>query len=117
MIILHHDNDHWRILGQGTAKDGAIFCHLASMTRGHWQKSGWMPIQMNDWIDEKLILSAAIQGEEAKRSGKHPGDCVPWRGRDGALGHCVRCGKPVDALTQHLLDRQSSGQSPLEARP
>jgi hypothetical protein len=47
-----HDGDTWRILGTGTTReDGKIFCHLASETRGRQQKNGWVPMQINDWIN------------------------------------------------------------------
>lgn len=117
MIILKHDGDTWRILGEGTMRDGMVYCHLASMNRGTMQRNGWMPLQRGDWIDKDVILSAAIQTEEAQRAGKHAGACVPWRGRDGALGACVYCGKPVDSVTSYYADRAASGQSRKEARP
>lgn len=116
MIILKHDGDTWRILGQGAARGGKIYCHLASLTRGKMQRNGWYPRQMEDWIDQQVILSAAIETEEAARQKQHPGPCIPWRGREGAIGCCVYCGKPVDAITEYYADRQASGLSAREAR-
>lgn len=68
--------------------------------------------------EHQAVLSRLMHAEEALRvenAKKHRGSCVPWRGRDGALGACVYCGKQVDAITAYYSDRANSGQSPLEA--
>ncbi len=67
MIVIQHDNDTWRLLSEGATRDGKVYCHLASTTRGRQQRNGWYPLQIADWIDQQVILSAAIQGEEAQR--------------------------------------------------
>lgn len=59
-IIIHHDNDVWRIIGMGSIREGKVFCHLASMTRMVEQKNGSRPIQISDWIDLKRL---PCQGE------------------------------------------------------
>lgn len=67
MIIIEHEGDTWKILSEGASRDGKVMCHLASTTRERQQRNGRYPIQMCDWIDHQLILSAAIKQEEAKR--------------------------------------------------
>ncbi len=42
-ITIQHDGDTWTILGEGSAKNGKICCHLASTTRGRQQRNGWVP--------------------------------------------------------------------------
>lgn len=83
-----HEGDTWRIIGTGTARDGKIYCHLASTTRGNHQRNGWNPIQMCDWIDEKMVLSAFMQHEERQRQ---------------------------DNITEYYTDRANSGNSTREA--
>jgi hypothetical protein len=68
MITIQHDGDTWNIIGEGAARDGKVFCHLASTTRGRQQRNGWVPVQINDWIDAAVILSAAMQAEESQRA-------------------------------------------------
>lgn len=117
-ITINHDGDTWRILSKGATRDGKTYCHLASTTRFQQQKNGKVPVQMGDWIDHDAILSASMQNEEDQRvdaAQKHVGACVPWRGRDGALGACIYCGKPTDAITAYYADRQASGQATLTA--
>ena len=117
-ITITHDDDTWLILAEGATRDGKTYCHLSSTTRSRQQKNGAVPVQMGDWIDQDAILSAAMQSEEAQSADaakKHPGACVPWRGRDGELGSCVYCGKPTDAITAYYADRVYSGQASLTA--
>lgn len=68
MITIQHDNDTWNILSQGAARDGKVFCHLASTTQFRQQRNGKNPVQICDWIDAALILSSAMQAEEAQRA-------------------------------------------------
>lgn len=62
--------------------------------------------------DEHAVLqSRLMQAEEAKRAANarnHTMPCVPWRGRDGAIGLCVYCGKQVDPITAYYSDRAAS---------
>lgn len=67
MNKIKHDGDTWKILSEGTMRDGKIMCHLASTTRGRQQRNGWVPLQINDWIDTQVILAAAITQEEQQR--------------------------------------------------
>lgn len=99
-LIINFKNEDWKILGQGTIRDGKVYCHLASLTRGTWQKNGFRPIQMADWVDQNIILASAIRKEEAQRkefAKKHTNaaPCVPWRGAGGDIGACIYCGEPV----------------------
>lgn len=57
---------------------------------------------------DQAELSAQMRAEEAQRKEylkNHRGSCVPWRGRFGALGDCIYCGKQVDAITSYYTDR------------
>jgi hypothetical protein len=67
MSAIRHDGDTWEILSKGRSENGKIYCHLASTTRFNQQKNGRVPIQIADWIDHQVILSAAIQEEERLR--------------------------------------------------
>lgn len=53
-----HIGDAWRVIGVGAQRDGNTFCHLASVTRGRQQKNGWCPVQINDWVDTKILKAA-----------------------------------------------------------
>lgn len=87
---IQHDGDTWHILATGTARDGKVYCHLASTTRGRHQRNGWYPNQIGDWIDENALLSARIQHEERQRQAY---------------------------ITAYYTDRANSGNSTREARP
>lgn len=51
-LQVSHDGDTWRILGAGVVReDGMTFCHLASKIRGRQQTNGWVPVQINDWVN------------------------------------------------------------------
>lgn len=50
-VTIDYDGDTWRILAKGAKQDGRIYCHLASTTRGRYQKNGWNPVQICDWIE------------------------------------------------------------------
>ena len=67
MITIQHEGDTWKILAEGALRDGKVYCHLASTTRERQQKNGRVPVQIADWIDQQVILSAAIQQEEKAR--------------------------------------------------
>lgn len=96
MLTIKHDGDTWRLLGQGALRDGKVFCHLASTTRGRQQRNGWMPLQITDWLDQQVILSCAIQSEEAQRATYS--DVVSDGGMD-----------PRDrAITSYYTDRANS---------
>ena len=98
MLQIQHDGDTWNLIGQGALRDGKVYCHLASTTRTRQQRNGAVPVQMADWIDQNVILSAAMAKEEAERKKaamEHKGPCVPWRGSCGELGSCIYCAKPV----------------------
>jgi hypothetical protein len=70
-LTINHDGDTWRIVGQGAMREGKIYCHLASTTKGVQQKNGWNPMQICDWVDADLILSCAMQREEIMRTALH----------------------------------------------
>ena len=67
-FTIKHDGDTWRILGTGLMRDGKIYSHLASTTKGVQQKSGWNPMQICDWVDADLVLSCLAQREKAMRT-------------------------------------------------
>jgi hypothetical protein len=52
------DGDTWQVISMGTERDGKVYCHLKSTTRGRQQRNGWNPIQMCDWIDLEVIQAA-----------------------------------------------------------
>lgn len=55
------DGDTWRVLSMGVERDGKTFCHLASTTRGQWQRNGFHPTQICDWIpNEQLTALKAV---------------------------------------------------------
>ena len=58
--IIVHMGDAWTVCGVGAQRDGNTFCHLVSVTRGKKQKNGWMPVQINDWVDT-AVLDAKVQ--------------------------------------------------------
>lgn len=66
-FTIPHDGDTWRIVGQGMMREGKVYCHLASTTKGVQQRNGWNPMQICDWVEADLILSCAIQREDAMR--------------------------------------------------
>lgn len=93
-LTIAHDGDTWVIQSQGAARDGKVFCHLASTTRARVQRNGRVPVQIGDWIDADAILSAAIVAEESRRAkcaSEHAGPCVSWRGAGGDIGRCIYC--------------------------
>lgn len=52
---INHDGDTWRVLSRGAKRNGLVYCHLASTTRGRHQRNGFNPIQMCDWIEESKL--------------------------------------------------------------
>lgn len=105
MIEIKHDGDTWKIIGEGALRDGKVFCHLSSTTRGRQQRNGWVPLQICDWIAQEVILSAAMTKEEMERKvgalslGKLG---VPYQSTLYA---------PLTAPQRDALERLASGQS------
>lgn len=60
-LLIEHEGEVWKLLGTGSVRDGKVYCHLSSTTRGRYQKNGWYPLGMCDWIDKKVLLS--LSGE------------------------------------------------------
>jgi hypothetical protein len=56
--VIVHMGDTWRVIGIGAKRNGNTFCHLASTHRGNKQKNGWMPAQINDWVDNAVLQEA-----------------------------------------------------------
>lgn len=54
---LTHDGDTWRVLSVGAFRNGKVYCHLASTTRGTQQRNGFIPMQIADWIDVGLATA------------------------------------------------------------
>lgn len=50
-----HDGDVWNVVSEGSVKGDKTLCHLASTTRGNYQKNGFYPIQMMDLIPNELL--------------------------------------------------------------
>jgi len=70
-LTIRHDGDEWLVVNTGAMRDGKVYCHLASPTRGVQQRNGWNPMQIADWVDADLILSLAVQREEVMRKALH----------------------------------------------
>jgi len=69
--VVAHDGDVWRVVGMGAARDdGAIYCHMASTTRGNKQKNGDMPIQICDWIPASSLSGAPPQDDSPTLPGR-----------------------------------------------
>lgn len=50
--IIEHDGETWRVISLGRIReDGKVCAHLASTTRGVYQKNGFYPVQISDWLD------------------------------------------------------------------
>jgi hypothetical protein len=56
--IIVHIGDTWRVIGVGAQTEGNTFCHMASTHRGKKQKNGWVPVQINDWVDTEVLKAA-----------------------------------------------------------
>jgi len=56
--IINIDGDTWEIIGMGAERDGKVYCHLKSTTRGRQQRNGWNPLQRGEWIDLALLQAA-----------------------------------------------------------
>lgn len=57
---------------------------------------------MNETPEQTLArLQVAEEVARADAAKNHHMPCVPWRGRDGALGACIYCGKMPDAKGDH----------------
>jgi hypothetical protein len=55
--IIKHDGDTWRVLSLGRVReDGKVYAHLASTTRGVYQRNGFRPIQAGDWISNEEVV-------------------------------------------------------------
>lgn len=59
-VTLKWNRDTWRLLSTGARKQrqGVVYCHLASTTRGTQQKNGWNPVQVCDWVPIHLVETA-----------------------------------------------------------
>jgi len=53
--VIVHMGDTWKVIGVGGQIPGNTYCHLASTHRGRKQKNGWMPVQINDWVDTAVL--------------------------------------------------------------
>lgn len=62
--LVRHEGDTWRLLSRGASRpDGAVYCHLASATRGRRQANGWVPLQIGDWIPGELLAGIGAAPE------------------------------------------------------
>ncbi|MGX0136324.1 hypothetical protein ACUXG4_004576 [Cupriavidus metallidurans] len=57
-LKIKHDGSTWRVLSKGVDRDGKTFCHLASTTMGRWQRNGFYPTQINDWVPNEVLAIA-----------------------------------------------------------
>lgn len=54
-----HEGQVWNVLSRGAERVGKTYCHLASPLHGRWQKNGFYPHQIADWIPNEQL--AAIE--------------------------------------------------------
>ena len=52
---IEHDGDTWHVLSTGAEKDGKVYAHLSSATRGKAAKNGIHPASITDLIDPAKI--------------------------------------------------------------
>jgi|688.fasta_scaffold220402_3 hypothetical protein len=64
-LIIVYMGEVWRVIGVGAQRDGNTFCHLANTSRGKQQKNGWVPHQINDWVDT-AVLDAKVAFDARK---------------------------------------------------
>ena len=60
---LVHMGEDWKVIGVGTQRDGATFCHLLNLHRGRQQKNGWVGVQIGDWVDTEVLKTATPEGK------------------------------------------------------
>lgn len=53
-----HLGEVWTVIGVGAKNESKTFCLLANTKRGKQQKNGFMPVQINDWIDTEILTAA-----------------------------------------------------------
>lgn len=58
-----HDGREWTVLSRGAERDEKTYCHLASTTLGRWQRNGFYPTQICDWVPSDKL--AAIKAANA----------------------------------------------------
>lgn len=61
LIKIQHDGKPWHVASIGARREGKAYCHLVSTTLGKWQRNGFYPIQMADWIAESVIEAAQVR--------------------------------------------------------
>lgn len=60
-MTIIHDHKEWRVLSTGAERDGKTFCHLASTTLGRWQRNGFYPTQICDWVPTAVITASTAK--------------------------------------------------------
>lgn len=60
-LVIEHEGDTWRVIGQGATRPGQRYCHLASTTRGRQQRNGTVWVQVADWIDDEILAQATAE--------------------------------------------------------
>lgn len=63
--IINYAGDAWRVHARGAERDGKVYCHLASTTRGAQQKNGWNPVQIGEWIELDLLKAKPFEEKAA----------------------------------------------------
>lgn len=66
-LLLSLDGDTWKLLGTGAKREGATYCHLASITRFREQRNGRVPVQIGEWVDDHLLEEAQTRDRAQQR--------------------------------------------------
>lgn len=53
-----HAGHVWKVQGVGAQRNGSTICHLAHTSKGRQQKNGWVPVQIEDWVDTAVLVAA-----------------------------------------------------------
>lgn len=49
--IIKHEGKEWRVVSLGRVReDGKVYAHLASTKDGFYQRNGFNPVQICDWV-------------------------------------------------------------------
>lgn len=60
--VVQHNGDTWRVIGIGTDRNGAHYCHLASTTRMQRPPFDGDPVQFLGWISDDVLTQALSRG-------------------------------------------------------
>lgn len=70
-LTIRHDGEEWFVVNTGAVRDGKVYCHMASPTRGLQQRNGWSPMQIADWVDADLVVAWLTKRNHALENALH----------------------------------------------